>query len=202
VKIYGITGGIASGKSTAAGFFRELGVPVVDADEIARDLRAPGGAASDEILKRFGTLDRTALRDRIARDPQAKLDLEGILHPLIKRESERRFAALAGIGPGGRSLQSSPPYALYEAALLVEAGRAATFAGVIFVESSDASRLDRLISRDGMSPEGARQFLDATSAASPIAAKRAAATHILTNEGTLPDLRDSVARLHRSLLAS
>lgn len=190
MKVYGITGGVASGKSTAAGFFRDLGVPVVDADEVARDLRAPGGAASDAILRRFGTLDRARLRELIATDAKAKKDLEAILHPLIQVESERRFAALATSGVA---------YCLYEAALLVEAGRAASLAGVILVESSRERRLERLIARDGMEPETARRFLDATLAANPIEAKRAAATHVIVNDGTLDELRSAVAKLHSEL---
>jgi dephospho-CoA kinase len=195
LKVFGITGGIASGKSTAAGFFRELGVPVVDADEIARDLRAPGGAASATILIRFGTLDRVALREKIAADPKARKDLEAILHPLIRKESERRFAALASAGSG------APPYALYEAALLVEAGRASLFAGVILVESRPENQLERLIRRDGMPEASARQFLDATSKANPIERKRKSATHTIRNDGTLEGLRAEVARLHQTLVA-
>lgn len=196
MKIYGLTGGIASGKSTAAGYFRDLGIPVIDADEIARDLRAPGGAASEAILERFGTLDRVALRDRIASDPKAKKDLEGILHPLIAKESERRFAALAMAGAASSAV---PVYAIYEAALLVEAGRAQEMAGVILVESRRENQLERLISRDGMTEERARQFLDATLKANPIEAKRKAATHTITNDGTLEELRTAVEKLHRAL---
>ena len=188
MKIFGITGGIASGKSTAAGFFRELGVPVVDADEIARSLRAPGGAASDAILIRFGTLDASLLRERIAKDPRAKSDLEGLLHPLIGKESERRFAGLASSGA---------PYAIYEAALLVEAGRARSFAGVILVESSVEHQLERLIQRDGMDPVRARQFLDTTLRAHPIEKKRKAASYVIRNDGTLDGLREEVAKLNR-----
>jgi dephospho-CoA kinase len=190
VKIYGITGGIASGKSTAAEFFRQLGAPVVDADEIARSLREPGGKASAAILMRFGTLDRIALRELIAQDPKARKDLEAILHPLILKESERRFAALARPNP------SVPAYAVYEAALLVETGRARHFSGVILVESRVENQLARLIERDGMSPERAKQFLDATLIANPIEKKRNAATHIIRNDGTLEELQAEVRRLH------
>jgi dephospho-CoA kinase len=195
LRIYGITGGVASGKSTAAGFFRSLGVPVVDADEVARDLRNPGGAASDLVLKRFGTLDAAALRAKIANDAAAKRDLEAILHPLIQSESERRFAAIAA------AAGAKTPYCLYEAALLVEAGRAPHFAGVILVESSRENRLRRLIERDGMDPEDARRFLDATLAANPIEGKRAGSTHFIVNDGTLDELRDAVARLHSQLVS-
>lgn len=192
--IYGLTGGIASGKSVVAGFLRELGIEVIDADAIARELRAPGGAAEAPIRAAFGTVDAAALRARIATNPEDKRRLEAILHPLIAAESARRFAALAArASPGGFV---GAPYAVYEAALLVEAGRVGDFAGVILVESAEALRLERLITRDGMEPTLARQFLGAQSSDT---AKRAAATHHLQNDGSLEELRNKVDRLHEAL---
>lgn len=187
-RIYGLTGSAGSGKSTAGGFFRELGVPVIDADEIARDLRAPGGEAEEPIRKRFGTLDRLELRKIIASDPAAKSDLEKILHPLIMKESLRRFAALsAGMKDG---------YALYEAALLVEAGRASDFEGIILVEADLKLQIERLTKRDGMDEVSARQFLGANATDE---LKRRAATEIIRNNGTLEDLREQVRILHSNL---
>lgn len=192
--IYGLTGGIASGKSAVAGFLRELGVEVIDADAIARELRSPGGAAEAAILAAFGTLDPKTLRTRIASDPEEKRRLEAILHPLISAESERRFAAIAGrASPGGFV---GVNYAVYEAALLVEAGRAGDFEGLIYVDAGPEARLSRLITRDGMEPASARQFLGAQG---PETAKRAAATHRLSNDGTLEELRAKVRLLHSSL---
>lgn len=188
-RVYGLTGSIASGKTTVAELFAELGVPVIDADQIARDLRAPGGEAEAPILARFGTTDRLKLREKIARDPKAKSDLEGILHPLILRESTRRFAALATAVPAG--------YALYEAALLVEAGRAKDFEGVILVESDEEEQLRRLMKRDGMNETSARQFLGANS---NLDSKRMAATHVIVNVGSRDELRAKVRALHSELL--
>lgn len=188
-RIYGLTGSVASGKSVVARFFRELGVPIIDADQIARELRAPGGEAEMPILERFGTLDRTKLRAIIASDPAAKKDLEAILHPLIRHESLRRFAALAAGMKHG--------YALYEAALLVEAGRASELEGVILVESSAELQTERLMKRDGMNESGARQFLGANSSDEQ---KRHAAIHIIENTGTLDDLREKVRLLHSELM--
>lgn len=192
--IYGLTGGIASGKSAVAGFLRELGVEVIDADAIARELRAPGGAAEAPIRAAFGTLDPMALRARIAGSPEDKRRLEAILHPLIAAESARRFSEIARRpAPGGFV---GTRYAVYEAALLVEAGRAGDFAGLILVESSSELQLERLIARDGMKLEIARQFLGAQA---PLAVKRAAATHRLTNDGTLEELHAKVRLLHSAL---
>jgi len=192
IHIYGLTGGIASGKSTVGNFFRDLGVPVVDADEIARDLRAPGGEAEAPILARFGTLDRIALRKLIASDPQAKKDLEAILHPLIHRESLKRFAAIAG----GTDHATGPHYAIYEAALLVEAGRASELAGVILVETDSDLQVQRLIKRDAMDEKSARQFIGANPSDD---LKRKAATHTVKNTGTLEELREKVRLLHVEL---
>lgn len=177
-----------------AATFRELGVAVVDADEIARDLRAPGGAANEAIRKRFGTIDRRELRGFIAVDPVAKKDLEAILHPLIAEESLRRFAALAQAAEHSSVM---PNYALYEAALLVEAGRAKDFAGVILVESDPTKQLSRLKVRDSMDDESARRFLDVQCS---IEKKRESSTHVIVNDGSLADLRAKVQNLHDALL--
>ena len=94
-RVWGLTGGIASGKSTVARIFEELGVPVIDADEIARGLSQPGGAAHAAVLSRFGTADREKLHGIVFSDPKARGDLEAILHPLIREESARRLSALS-----------------------------------------------------------------------------------------------------------
>lgn len=198
--IYGLTGGIASGKSAAAGFLRELGIEIVDADAIARALRAPGGAAEGPILAAFGTLDPQALRARIATSPEDKKRLESILHPLIAAESARRFAEIESQsvpGPDANASSIGSRYAVYEAALLVEAGRAGDFTGVILVESAPELQLARLVARDGMDAEIAKKFLEAQA---PVAVKRAAATHHIVNNGTLDELRAKTKLLHAALI--
>jgi len=192
--IYGLTGGIASGKSAVAGFLRELGIEVIDADAIARELRGPGGAAEAAVLAAFGTLDPKILRAKIALHPDEKRRLESILHPLIAAESQRRFTVIAHRPSPGGFVGS--PYAVYEAALLVEAGRAKDFAGLILIESAAEFQLSRLIARDGMEPEIARQFLGAQASSS---VKRAAATHHIRNDGSLGELRAKVLLLHAAL---
>src|SRR5882757_1116852 len=116
----GLTGGIASGKSTVARRFAELGVPVIDADEAARAVVAPGKPGLAEVLERFGSdlagengeLDRRALRDLIFKDPISRSDLEAILHPLIRADMERNAELAVG------------PYVVMAIPLLVE-GRGA-----------------------------------------------------------------------------
>lgn len=191
--IVGLTGGIASGKSTVASFFRDYGVPVIDADQIARELRAPGGKASDSIVARFGTLDRAKLREIISLDASARKDLEAILHPLIRHESEVRFEFWRN---------HRAPYLVYEATLLIESGRHESFDGVILVSAHEDFRLERLMSRDEVQELEARRFLDAqNSALVSNEVRKKATTHFIENHGSMRDLRESTRLLHLEFLA-
>lgn len=183
MKTFGLTGGVAAGKSTARKIFEEEGVPVLDADQIARELSQPGGEAFPLIQQRFGTTDRTELRRIIFSDPQARQDLEGLLHPLIQKESRRRIESFRS---QGRDL------VIYEAALLVETGRFRDFDGLILVEAPIELRKQRLISRDAATSGLADRILTAQSTDD---VKRKVATHILDNSGTPEALRDQIKRL-------
>src|SRR5699024_7823399 len=116
---------------------------------------SPGGAAHPRIVKRFGTDDRNRLRELVFSDSVARRDLEAILHPLIQQESLRRMEALAAAHPPG----APKLRILYEAALLVETGRHRNFTGLIVIDSSPALRRQRLIERDGASPELADRII-------------------------------------------
>jgi dephospho-CoA kinase len=181
-KVWGLTGGIASGKSTAAKFFKEAGLPVVDADLIARDLRAQGGAAYEPIFKRFGTTNASRLREIVFNDAQAKKDLEGILHPLIRFESDVRIKAAA---EGGKTV-------IYEAALLVEANRYQQLTGLIVIQAPYELRLQRLLTRDQANPELAKKILDSQISD---ADRNRAATHVLNNGGTPQELQQEILRI-------
>lgn len=184
LEVWGLTGGIASGKSTVARLFeKEHGIPVIDADEVNRELSAPGGAAHAAIVARFGTADRARLRELVFMDPAARRDLEAILHPLIREESERRIAGLAA--QGTRRV-------LYEATLLVETGRYRDFAGLIVVESPRAARIARLTARDGLTREQSERVLAAQASDED---RRRAATTVIENSGSLEELRQKVAAL-------
>lgn len=184
-EVWGLTGGIAAGKSVAARFFAEEGIPVIDADRIARELSQPGGAAHAQISKRFGTADRVQLREIVFQDPAARRDLEAILHPMIQAESYRRMAEAAASFPSG----VGKPRMIYEAALLVETGRYKQLSGLLVVEAPMAVRRERLISRDGVAPELADRIIAAQASDEE---RRAAATHVLRNNGTLDELRRAV----------
>ncbi len=189
-----LTGGIASGKTTAARRFAELGATVIDADEVARALVEPGMPALAEILARFGDgvegadrrLDRRALRERVFRDPDARRDLEAILHPRIRAEMARRVAAATG------------PYVILVIPLLVEGGRRDDLDRILVVDVAEETQRRRLLERDRVSPE----IADAMLAAQARRAERLArADEVLSNEDGLEALRAGVDALHRRYLA-
>ncbi|MCM2323997.1 MAG: dephospho-CoA kinase [Oligoflexia bacterium] len=194
--IWGLTGGIASGKSTVARFFEEADIPVVDADQISRQLSAPGGAAHDAIVQRFGTAERARLRERVFADPKARRDLEAILHPLIQIESLRQMRALAEQWVPRHPSGTGPVPIVYEAALLVETGRYRTLRGLIVVEAPREARIERLMKRDGSPRELAEKILGAQASDE---ARRAAATHVIDNSGSVEDLRDRTRAVARAL---
>ncbi|MBY0470308.1 dephospho-CoA kinase [bacterium] len=193
LKVIGLTGGIASGKSAVAEIFMNLGVPVIDADQISRTLAQPGGAAHNKILKRFKTTDRKKLRELVFRDEKARRDLEAILHPLIQSESKRQMEALA------QQSTVLPGVVLYEAALLVETGRHKDLDGLIVVETPREIRLKRLVDRDarkGMTSEMAKKIMDAQASDEE---RRHAATFVIDNSGIFQELKTRVAALIQSL---
>jgi len=194
LKVLGLTGGIGTGKSTVARMFAEHGVPVVDADALAREVVAPGlpaladiAAAWPEVLRADGTLDRQRLGGIVFADPAARLRLEGITHPRIQALAAERLAAQA---QAGRRL------ALYEASLLVESGRWREFDGLIVVTASEATQIARVRARDGLSQAEAQARVRAQL---PASEKIRLATHLIDNDGGLEATRAAVEDLLRLL---
>src|SRR5271163_1703792 len=186
----GLTGGIASGKSTVAQRFVDLGIPVIDADEAARAVVAPGTRGLAEVVKRFGSaliaekggeLNRRALRDLVFGDPRLRRDLEAILHPLIRAEMERQSARAKG------------PYLMMAIPLLVEGGSRDHVDRILVVDVDENVQLQRLMARDGGSIEQARAILASQATR---AARLSAADDVLSNTGTVTDLRQGVDHLH------
>ncbi|MEK6608380.1 MAG: dephospho-CoA kinase, partial [Myxococcota bacterium] len=181
IRTIGLTGGIASGKSAVARLVREHGVPVIDADALARIVVMPGQPALAEIRKAFGDavidaqgcLDRGRLGKIVFGDAEARRRLETITHPRIAEEARWRIAELAARGE---------PVAVYEAALLVESGLHRALDGLIVVRASDATQLRRLRERDGLDEAQARLRL---AAQLPLAEKIAAADYVVDNDGSL-----------------
>lgn len=190
IHVWGLTGGIASGKTRVAEVFKKSGLPVIDADQISRDLSAPGGAAHDAILARFGTVDRQKLREQVFQNAAARADLERILHPLIRSETYRRILEAASKHPKRSS--SNPLRVIYEAALLIETGRYRDLHGLIVVEADEATRRARISQRDALTDEQVSAVL---SSQTDDERRRAAADIVLTNSGTLPELDRQVQKV-------
>lgn len=192
----GLTGGIACGKSTVAGMFGELGVPVVDADQLARDVVAPGTDGLTAVVEAFGpeflladgSLDREKLGALVFADDEARRRLNGILHPRIQQAS---MAALASLQ------EHSSPYLLYDAALLVENGLHRMFPALVVVRADRATQLARLRERDGLSRQQAEARIEAQL---PVDAKVAVADYVIDNDGSLEATRAQVEEVHRKLL--
>ena len=154
----GLTGGIACGKSAVARILRERGVPVIDADRVARDVVAPGTAGLQRIVARFGpevlgpdgSLDWAAMRHRITTDPDARRALEAITHPEIARSIGEQLVALAAAGQAA---------AVVEAALMVETGSYRQYPVVVVVSCDSATQLDWVQTRDGVALEQARAIV-------------------------------------------
>jgi dephospho-CoA kinase len=186
LKLVGLTGGIGSGKSTVARMIAERGVPVLDADDLAREVTAPGQPAAAEIAAAWpeavgagGAFDRKRLAAIVFADPAARLRLEAITHPRIQALGEERAAALARQGHA---------LAFYEASLLVETGRHRDFDGLVVVTCSPERQLARAVAR-GLAPDEARARI---AAQLPLADKVRAATHVIDNDGDLETTRAQV----------
>ena len=186
----GLTGGIASGKSTAAQRFGELGVPVLDADESARAVVAPGQPGLAAVVEKFGAgvltaegaLDRRALRNLIFADAGLRRELGLILHPLIRADMEQKAAVAVG------------DYLVLAIPLLIEQPREPGRVDRILVVDVDAAlQLERVMARDSSSRSEAQAIL---SAQATRAERLAAADDVLVNSGTMEELRRGVDVLH------
>jgi dephospho-CoA kinase len=197
LRVFGLTGGIGSGKSTAAELLRQHGVPVVDADELAREVVAPGTVGLTEVVEAFGAdvlgpdgaLDRKRLGARVFSDPEARKRLNSITHPLVRQLSQVRFTEL---GASGVEL------AAYDVPLLFEVGLDAVLRPVVLIAAREATQLARIRARDGLSEADARARI---AAQLPLEEKRRRADYVLENDGTLESLDAQVSALISKLRA-
>jgi dephospho-CoA kinase len=179
--VFGLTGGIGSGKSTVAARWRERGVPVVDSDQLAREVVDPGTEGLQQIVGAFGpafvspdgALDRAAVARLVFRDPEARARLEAIVHPRVRALADERFAALRAAGE---------PLACNEVPLLVEVGLAEQLRPLVVVTASEAKRIARTVARDGSSEDQVRARIHAQM---PLADKAKLADHVIDNDGPL-----------------
>jgi dephospho-CoA kinase len=194
--LVGLTGGIGSGKSTVARMLEKRGAVVFDADVLARQAVAPGTPGFEQVIERFGPnvlapgggLDRDALASIVFSDPAARRDLEGIVHPEVRR----MFAE------GCEEYRDSDRVVVFSAPLLVETGMHTAFDLLIVVSAPVATQIERLMRDRGMAERDVQARIDAQL---PLEAKAEAADVLVDNEGTLEDLEGQVERVWRNLVA-
>lgn len=190
----GLTGGIGSGKSTVAAYFAARGAPVIDTDELARQLVTPGQPALAEIIAQFGPgildsaggIDRAKLRDRVFRDPAERQRLESILHARIRAEVERHLERCAD------------PYAIVAVPLLVETGFGDLVDRVLLVDCDETLQIERTAARSGMAKSDIERIMAAQASRQQ---RRAGADDVIENNAGLIELEQQVARLHERYLA-
>ena len=192
----GLTGGIGSGKSTVLAMLQEFGAVAIDADAISRGTTASGGAAIAAIARRFGpefitgdgALDRARMRERAYAQPEARRELEQIVHPLVGEEIERQVQA--ALAAGARCI-------VFDIPLLVESGRwRSQLDRVLVVDCPPETQVARVTARSGLAPEQVRAII---AAQAPRALRLAAADVVICNEGlSLDALRHEVQQAARS----
>lgn len=190
MQIIGLTGGIASGKSTVTKLLREKGYIVIDADELARDVVEPGGFGALGLKACFGPaifsggiLDRKKLREEIFKAAHNRRVVERILHPLIQLKSDTHFRILE---------QQGQKIVFYDAPLLYEAKQEHRFHKMVVVSAGEKTQIDRVMKRDKISREEAQKILQAQM---PLEEKKAKAHFIVENNSTENELRKEVDRM-------
>jgi dephospho-CoA kinase len=190
----GLTGGVASGKSTVSAMFRELGAVVIDADQLAREvvargtpgLRAVVAEFGEELLTPEGDLDRPAMARLVFHDDAARKRLEGIVHPLVYEKVHE----LEERAPEGALVVHDVP-------LLAEAGRADSFDAVVVVDVPTEVQVERMVRDRGWTEEDARSRIKAQASRED---RLAVATYVIENTGSLEDLRGRVQEVHEALV--
>jgi len=195
--VIGLTGGVATGKSTVAAYLRtDHEVAVIDADQVARDVVRPGSpclqalvqALGEDILLPDGALNRALLRQRISDDASVRSIVEGITHPAIRASIATQLQGL---------FEQEHAAAVVEAALLVETGSHKLYDALIVVSCDGDLQLQRLCERDQQTPAQAQALI---AAQMPLAEKEKAATIVIRNDGTLELLREATAQAWTSLI--
>lgn len=193
--VVGLTGGIATGKSTVAAMFAARGAAVVDADRIAHALQEPGQPCHHQILEAFGTeildgtgrIDRRRLGARVFAEPAARRRLEAIMHPAIRAACENEIRAAEASGR---------PVCLVDAALILESGQRDRFDAIVLVSAPEAVQVDRLVRSRGLTEAEARQRIQSQWTTT---AKAALADFVIDTGGDLADTEGQVARVYAAL---
>jgi dephospho-CoA kinase len=196
--LVGLTGGIATGKSTVSAMFAHLGAKVVDADLLAREVVMPGQPALAQIVREFGPdvlqpdgqLDRKRLGAIVFADPARRKRLEEITHPAIHLRQQRILSAF--------DEEAYEGVVIWDAAVLIESGGARRVDRLVVVYADPAVELARLMSRDGMAEDEARARM---ATQMPVAEKAKLADHVIDNSGTRAETERQVREVYRKLLA-
>jgi dephospho-CoA kinase len=191
--VVALTGGVGSGKSTVAAHFAQLGVPVIDADEISHALTAAGSPVLDLVSDAFGEglvdaqgrLDRAKLRALVFSEPSARSRLEAILHPRIREEMQRRLAGL------------SEPYAVLEIPLLFETGQTDIADRILVVDVPVSEQIRRVQLRSKLSEDEIQRIIDSQA---PRSERLARADDVIDNNADPESLCNLISRLHRRYL--
>jgi len=191
--ILGITGGIGSGKTAATDYLHSLGITIVDADVVSREIVAPGQPAltaihqyfGDEVLLESGQLNRPWLRQRVFSDPEQRLALEAITHPAIREGLRQQLQA------------ATSPYAVLASPLLSESGQVNFVQRTLLIDVSEATQMLRASQRDGVSAEQIKAIMQAQWSRGQ---RLARADDIVSNEGSVADLQRQLDTLHQQYL--
>lgn len=184
--VFGLTGGVASGKSTASRIFEAAGIPVIRADELGRQITDEHPGVKAFLEGRVGKKTREELRALVFADASLRKELESLLYPLIQAATKKRIRELK---------KSGAPFLIYESALLVEKGRAKDFAGLILVECPQELRKSRLMERTGMTEALAQSIFAAQASGTVEDERRSLSQFRIENSGSLSDLEKQVRAL-------
>ncbi len=195
----GLTGGIGCGKSTAVDAFRRFGVPVIDADQISKDIVKPGSGALAEIKLAFGEqvldadggLNRIFIKDKVFNEPLALEKLEGILHPRIRAEIKKQISSYD-------NHPDAPSYLIVDVPLLVEKNYQSLFDRIIVVDCTAEQQLERVLMRDSMDKKSIKKIMDAQATGEE---RKKIATDILDNTSDVDTLRKQINNLHQKLVS-
>ena len=192
----GLTGGIATGKTTVARFLGREGAFVIDADDVVHELLAPSGAAYDAVVERFGdilledgNINRELLGDRVFANTEERAALNKIVHPHVRQEIRRRVDAYRRADGGS--------IVVIEAALLVETGAYRDYDRLVVVRCSSETQLERLVEREGFTAEEARARAEAQA---PLDEKLAVADYVIDTDAELDETRRQTAGVYSALV--